>query len=175
MYRNAREKKNGEESARMSNSFALELTRSSAEVEDFELRHEKFLQNITESDEEGPSVVATIQSIAMQHQRVGKRDFSETSHFKRFRPTNDNQCINVRDDQISKYPNGDTYDGQFLNIDTLRSTATSSAEHSSSGEGEGDEGGRGPCTQTTQLKHGRGKFKYVNGDSYEGDWSYDKW
>lgn len=175
MYHDTRDKNKCKGDAHTASSFAIELTRSSAEIEDFEIRHEAFLQNVTESDEEGPTVVATIRSIAKEHQRIVKRDFSETSHYKRFKPTNDIKCLNVRDDQISKFPNGDTYDGQFLNIVSSSSIAFDQhQEGPSSSSSSFSSSGAGGETQAL-LKHGSGKYKYFNGDQYEGDWSYDKW
>ena len=166
MYFNAAEKE-GVSGNTASASFAIELTRSSAEIDDYERRHDTFLQNITVSDAEGQTVAADIKSIAKEHRCIGKRDFSDCTHYKRFQPTNDNKCINVRDDQISKFPNGDTYDGQFL--DTASSSSPSLALARDQDQDSLD------CTSSALLKHGRGTCKYANGDQYEGDWSYDKW
>jgi len=121
--------------------------------------------------EEGRVVVATIQSIAKEHRRIGKRDFSDTTYYKRFRHTSDVKCINVRDDQVSKYPNGDTYDGQYLNTHTHTSTHTST---STAGRDRVEEEHR-QYSSGAQLKHGKGVYKYVNGDKYDGDWQFDKW
>jgi hypothetical protein len=132
-------------------SFALELTRSSAEIENFERGRDAFLSDVmSSSDEEKSTVAAIIQSITQQHQQVAKRDFSDTVHYKRFQVTNNVRCIRDRDDQVIKYPSGDTYDGQFLD------TASSS-------------------DLSTLMKHGKGKYKYANGDQYVGDWQFDKW
>lgn len=160
MYYNKRQQCENEDASSV--SYAIELTRTSAEIEDYELRHNAFLQSaIASGRADSAPVVSVIQSISRQHHRVGKRDFSECSHYRKFQPTNDNKCINVRDDQICKYPNGDTYDGQFLDTTSL-SPSSCQSENVSTSEG-------------AQLKHGKGICTYVNGDVYDGDWSLDKW
>jgi hypothetical protein len=195
MYYDAVAKKRAEEAVAAHSptvSLAVELTRSSAEVEAFERRHDSFIEQVllttattattataattattatttATATEEGRVVVATIQSIAKEHRRIGKRDFSDTTHYKRFRHTSDVKCINVRDDQVSKYPNGDTYDGQYLNTHTHTHTSTSTA-----GRDRVEEEHR-QYSSGAQLKHGKGVYKYVNGDKYDGDWQFDKW
>ena len=193
MYYDAVAKKRAEEAVAADSptvSLAVELTRSSAEVEAYERRHDSFIEQVllttattattataattattatttATATEEGRVVVATIQSIAKEHRRIGKRDFSDTTHYKRFRHTSDVKCINVRDDQVSKYPNGDTYDGQYLNTHTHTSSSTAGCDRVEEEHRQYSSG--------AQLKHGKGVYKYVNGDKYDGDWQFDKW
>ena len=126
-------------------------TRAADEFEEYELRHHEFYSKIREDDDgEALLAVEVIRSISSKHREVGKRDFTDTEHYKRYQHTNDIKCIRKRDDQVISYPSGDLYDGQFVSLST----------HS---------------TSEALLKHGKGKYSYSSGDVYEGDWQYDKW
>ena len=152
MYFDPRKVVNEEEAV----SFIIEHTRNSAEIEAFENRRQEFLKRIDRSDEQCLHVANVIRSIEKEHVRIGKRDFNDTPHYKRYCRTNNNKCVNVRDDQICRLPNGETYDGQYISV------ASNSLDESHT-------------TSSTLLKHGKGKYIYANGDQYEGDWSYDIW